>query len=208
MKAIICFSGGIDSTVVLAQLLTERTKEDIIALFFDYGQKHIRERRSAERICSHYGIDLTVISIPKAFEYYSGGLLAKNKATEDYELKHRNTVFFSLALTFGTTKYPNDQVEIYCGLFGGYTDCTPEYVGVTDKWICKITNGKVRLKAPLMGLNKAEIIRQGYKLSAPIYETWSCLNGGETECGCCPSCVDKRAAIQLLGTIGGYDEDG
>lgn len=203
MKTIICFSGGIDSTVVLAQLVCERDREDITALFFDYGQKHIRERQAAEKICERYGITLTVVSIPKAFEFYKGGLLAENETSEDYELKHRNAVFFSLALTYAATKYPNERIEINCGLFGGFADCTPAYVGATDKWLNEITQGKVRLKAPLMGLNKAEIIRKGVRLSAPINETWSCYGNGETECGCCPACVDKRAAIELLGAMEG-----
>ena len=206
MKAIVCFSGGIDSTVVLAQLISKQPNDTITALFFDYGQKHIRERDSAERICKHYGIGLKVVSIPKAFEFYKGGLLAKNKSKTNYELKHRNSVLFSLALTYGLTNYPKEHIEIYSGLFGGYSDCSPDYIQATNKWLTAITDGQVEIKAPLLGMVKADVLRLGIELSAPIFDTWSCLNGGERECGRCPACIDKIHAKRMLGLVEGISE--
>lgn len=61
------------------------------------------------------------------------------------------------------------------------------------------TYEKVKLKAPLVNLNKAGVVKKGLELGTPYELTWSCYNGGDMPCGRCGTCIDRAAAFEANG---------
>lgn len=199
MKAIVCFSGGLDSTVALAVALLKHTKDDLTAMFVNYGQRNISEEKSAIEICNHYGVELTKINASRIFDWHNSNLLAANPKGSNYEIQYRNGIFFQLAVSYAANQFYGEQIEIYSGINGGYCDCTSEYASIINDSIEKSTMGKMRLITPFVNLNKAEIMRLGLEIDAPIFMTRSCLSSGDIECGKCPACKDKKIAMMMNG---------
>jgi 7-cyano-7-deazaguanine synthase len=80
-----------------------------------------------------------------------------------------------------------------------YPDCTPEFIGPFGAAVFIGTYQKVRLVAPLMLMNKCEIVELGVRLNAPLAKTWSCYRGGEKHCGTCPTCRARKQAFRDAG---------
>lgn len=199
MRAIVCFSGGLDSTVLLMSALQRYGRHKTIAIFFNYGQRNIRERFAARVIVRQLGVPLEEIEVPLLFAWHSSGLLEKNPPNNRFEIRYRNGVFFFAAIVYAADKFPNDKVNIYTGINGGYPDCTVKYVATLGKAITDSTDGTMHLIAPFQNMNKAEILEYGLKINAPIFSSWSCLENGESECGKCPACRDKAIAMAING---------
>ena len=195
MKAIVLLSGGADSTVTLAEVLRQTPADAVTALFFHYGQKAEYERAAAMDVAEYYQVKFAEINIPQAFDFSDSGLLSKNPKTEGYELKQRNTVLLSLAVSYAQSVFPNEAVKIYYGAYGGYSDCTEEYVGAFNALLDKSTGGMVRIYAPFMNQEKFKIYHRGLHIGAPLHLTRSCYEGGVRECGKCPACMDKQTAF-------------
>jgi 7-cyano-7-deazaguanine synthase len=205
-KAVILFSGGIDSTVALAMAL-EKDRE-CYALSFDYGQRHRIELDFAKEIAKHYGISLKIICIdPSVFGKTS--LVGKFPVPKDRStsiikasgipntyVPARNTLFLAYAL--GQAEIL-EASEIYVGFNdmdnSPYPDCRPAFVkafqGLIEVATKQSVEGRVpQLLAPIISMNKTEIIQQGLALNAPLHLTFSCydptLDG--KPCGRCDAC--------------------
>lgn len=207
MKAIILFSGGIDSTVVLAKALNEGRK--CIALSFDYGQKHRIELDAAREIAKHYDISHHIIKIDPA-PFSSSSLASELEVSKGRSLQEireggipstyvpaRNTIFLSFALAFAESAGAG---EIYIGAnaldIHGYPDCRPAYFEAWQKLICLATKQSVdghapKIATPLASLNKAEIILLGKALKAPLNKTFSCYSPTIQNLACeqCDACI-------------------
>lgn len=95
------------------------------------------------------------------------------------------------------------EAVIYCGVHAddganwAYPDCSPEFIGGMANAIYIGTYNKVRLRAPLLYMSKAAVVREGTRLRAPYGLTWSCYAGEELHCGVCPTCRSRKEAFQL-----------
>lgn len=210
-KAVVLHSGGIDSTVVLAQVL-EQQETEVTTISFRYGQLHANmELTAAFNIGEYYGIEHRIINVP-LFRGKSAlmGVAEMPRMTYE-ELAHaegpsptyvpfRNGTFMSLAAAFAL------EVEaemIYTGVHAedarnwAYPDCTPEFVGAMANAIYVGTYHKVRLAAPLQYMQKWEIVEKGLKLKVPFQLTVSCYEGGLVACGKCPTCVARLSAFEI-----------
>ena len=108
----------------------------------------------------------------------------------------RNTIFLSFALAYAEVTGAND---IFLGInaidYSGYPDCRPEYLEAYERMANLATKATTQdgrtfhLHAPLLHMNKAEIIRRGVELDVPYQLTWSCYEGGDLACGTCDSCL-------------------
>ena len=67
MKALVLFSGGIDSTTCLAMAIDKYGADEVLALSISYGQKHSRELISAEKITDFYGVEHLTLDLKKIF---------------------------------------------------------------------------------------------------------------------------------------------
>jgi 7-cyano-7-deazaguanine synthase len=210
-KAIVLLSGGLDSTVVLALALADG--KECFALSFDYDQRHILELNAAAQIARHYHVPHKIIKIhPTTFEESNSTLnskssdspIPKNRTLEQMGrqgipstyVPARNTLFLSYAL--GQCEMRGAQ-EIHFGPnkmdFAGYPDCRPAYLEAFQFLMSLAVKptpegSPLKLITPLIQWDKAEIIRQGLALGAPLDLSFSCYNPcNEKPCGECDPCI-------------------
>lgn len=205
---VVIYSGGMDSFTLLH--LARAQGHKVHALFFNYGQRHVRELDAARAVCEAEGIPHKVIDIRAMSEVMSGSALTSDAEIPEghYEeenmkatvVPNRNMILLSLATGYAVTV--NAQAVWY-GAHGGdhaiYPDCRPEFVEKMDA-VCRVANYEpVAVKAPFMTLDKGEILAEGLKLGLDYGQTWTCYNGREKACGQCGSCVERLEAFATHG---------
>ena len=212
-KAVVLLSGGLDSTTTLAQAIDDGC--EVTAISFRYGQRHSRELESAENVCKHYGIRHVVIDID--LSSYRSALTRQDidvpldrpgDLAEEIPVTYvpaRNIVFLSIAAGLAESV---DAERIYIGAnvvdYSGYPDCRPEFFEAYENMLAKGTKAgveghPVRICTPILNLSKADIVRLGKKLKAPLEMTWSCYNGGDKACGHCDSCRLRLEGFRQAG---------
>ena len=219
MKAIVLFSGGLDSTTCLAMVIDKYGKENVIALSLYYGQKHSKELECAKKISKHYGVKHIKFDVSKIFESSNCSLLTDSteripEKSYDEQLKEtngqpvttyvpfRNGLFLSIAASIAIS---NDCQEIYYAAHkddaagNAYPDCSADFNKTISKAIFIGSGNAVNVKAPFISINKADIVKQGLSLKVPYEMTWSCYNGKEKPCGKCGTCIDRIKAFELNG---------
>lgn len=217
MKAIVLLSGGLDSTVVLAMALARGLS--CIALSFDYGQRHKVELNAAKKIARHYNVPHKIITIdPSAFGTsaliaddlpHQGRTIAEILAgsTPNTYVPARNTLFLSFALAQAEIQGAS---EIHTGpnaLDTKYPDCSPAFIQAYQNLIRVATKQAMegnapKLVAPLLKMNKIEIIQEGLKLKAPLEMTHSCYapSAEGMPCSICDACILRADAFGHLNT--------
>jgi 7-cyano-7-deazaguanine synthase len=177
--------------------------DSLIAVSFDYGQRHRSELENAVEVARHYGAEHLVISFDA--RQWGGSAL-----TDDTELPKgreigdsipatyvpaRNTIFLSFALAVAEAR---EADSVYIGVnaldYSGYPDCRPEYIeayqAMANLAQKRAVEGRpIAIHAPLVNMDKAQIIMLAVELGAPLELSWSCYDGGTVPCGECDSCV-------------------
>ncbi len=205
-KAIILFSGGLDSTTCLA--LAKSQGYECHALSFNYGQKHSSELNAAKRIASLFDVNHLIVDLPN--EQFSGSALTdKNQTVPHFTNSNkipityvpaRNTIFLSYALAFAEVFKASD---IFIGVsaidYSGYPDCRPEFIQAFQKLANLATKmgleeGNIRIQTPLISMSKAETIRLGLELGVDYQMTVSCYQASPAglACGSCDSCTFRK----------------
>ncbi len=214
MKRAVCLlSGGLDSSTSIA--IAKEEGYELYALSFDYGQLHRRELEAAKAIADHYGVREHVIY--RLANFGGSALVDGNmempmdrdeEEMTDIPISYvpaRNTVFLSIALGWAEVL---DADAIFIGVnaldYSGYPDCRPEFIEAYQRMADLATKkgvegGKIEIKAPLLHMTKAEIIKKGMKLGVPYELTWSCYKGGEKACGRCDSCGLRLKGFREAG---------
>lgn len=211
MSAVVLLSGGLDSTTCMA--IANQHHDRLIALSFDYGQRHRKELDNASSIASHYSAEHLVVSFD-ARKWGGSALtsdveLPKGREIDDSipvtYVPARNTIFLSFALAVAEAK---DADSVYIGVnaldYSGYPDCRPEYIDAFQAMANlaqkRAVDGRpVQIIAPLVTLDKAAIIRRAAELSAPLQLSWSCYDGDVVPCGECDSCVLRAKGFAEAG---------
>jgi len=205
-KAICLISGGLDSSVTT--YIAKKEGYEIFALTFLYGQKHKKEIESAKKIAKSVGSSKHIL-FNLDLKKFKGSSLTddKLKPEKNHRLDEignkipstyvpaRNTIFLSISLAYAESI---DANAIFIGVtstdYSGYPDCRPEYIESFQKMANiatkkSIEGKKIKINAPLLYLNKSDIIIKGYKLKVPFINTWSCYLGKDKACGKCDSCL-------------------
>lgn len=206
-KAVVLLSGGLDSATALA--IARSRGFACYALSFRYGQRHAVELAAARRIARALGarehkiarIDLRLfggsaltadLPVPKGRSVHAMG-----RGIPITYVPARNTIFLALALAWAETLGATD---IFIGVnaldYSGYPDCRPEFIRAFERLANRATRlgtegrRRFRIHAPLMKLNKAQIIRAGQKLGVDYGLTTSCYDPGARgkPCGRCDAC--------------------
>ena len=218
-KAMVLCSGGVDSTTCLALAIEKHGKENVCALSIYYGQKHVKEIQAAKAVLEYYGIEGTSLDLTPVFAYSDCSLLSHS--TEDIPeesyaeqlaqrggkpvttyVPFRNGLFLSAAASVALSK--NCSV-IYYGAHhddaagNAYPDCSEEFVNAMNHSIVLGSGGDVRIEAPFVRWNKAQIVAEGLRLQVPYQLTWSCYEGGDKPCGKCGTCLDRIRAFEANG---------
>ncbi len=211
-KAVVLLSGGLDSATVLA--MARKDHFQCIALSFDYGQRHRIELTAAKRVADAGGaIEHRILTLPIG----ELGGSALTDATIDVPdasesegipvtyVPARNTIFLSMALGLAeVTGCRNIYIGANAVDYSGYPDCRPEFIAAFEKLANLATREGVegdgfRIRAPLIDMSKAEIIRTGIDLGVDYNLTISCYNPS-TEglaCGICDSCRLRANGFQV-----------
>lgn len=203
-KAVVLYSGGLDSTTCMAIARAEGFAP--YAMSFAYGQRHTVELDQARRYAPRMGavehqlveIDLRRIggsALTSTLEVPKEGV-QEGEIPVTY-VPARNTIFLSFALGWAEVL---GAFDIYIGVnaldYSGYPDCRPEYIAAFETLANLATragvegSGRYRIHTPLISLTKAEIIRRGLDLGVDYALTHSCYDPTPDglACGRCDSC--------------------
>ena len=209
MRTVVVYSGGLDSTVLLAHLLAEG--REVHALTVNYGQRHAREIESARAVCAHYGVEHRVADLRALGEIFGSNSLtntavdvAEGHYTEETMkttvVPNRNMILLAVAAARAIAlKADTLAYAAHGGDHAIYPDCRPEFADAMDHAIGLADWHKVRLERPMVSWSKAEIVRRGAALGVPFALTWSCYKGGAKHCGRCGTCIERREAFRLAG---------
>jgi 7-cyano-7-deazaguanine synthase len=216
-KAVVCLSGGMDSTVCAA---LAAKKYDAYGLHFSYGQRtEARELQSARAVAREVGLrelmelktDLfrriggsaltdSSIAVPDAGSVDESSERRGDEVPVTY-VPFRNAHFLSAAVSWAEVL---GAEAVYIGAVeqdsSGYPDCRPAYYRAFNQLIVEGTkDGEIVVKTPLIGLKKREIVRLGVELAAPLHVSWSCYSGENEACGVCESCALRLRAFAEAG---------
>lgn len=206
-KAVILLSGGLDSATVLA--IAKQQGFAPYALSFRYGQRHSVELSAAQRLAEAMQVQQHVIAEINLRAFGGSALTAdiavpKGRDTATMEqaipityVPARNTIFLSFALGWAEVL---EARHIFLGVnaldYSGYPDCRPEFITAFETLANLATKAgveghKLQIHAPLLHMNKAEIIRTGLALGVDYSLTSSCYDPDERgkPCGQCDSCL-------------------
>jgi len=207
-KAVICFSGGVDSTTLLYDIVSRGYK--VYPIIFDYGQRHRREIESASNICLKLGVLGRIIELDALNELAPSVLTRENlevpKVGYDIEsmkqtvVPNRNMVFLSLAVSYAIGLGAD---QVFYAAHGGdhalYPDCRSEFVKSMQEVIRLCDWKGIQLEAPYLHWNKYAIIKRGFELGVDYSLTWSCYEGKDLACGECGTCRERLEAFKLAG---------
>lgn len=208
-NAVVLVSGGMDSAVVLA--LAREEGFSAYALSVSYGQRHTSELQAADRIsqalgaAAHKTVNVDLRSI--------GGSALTDSGIEVPEaggagipvtyVPARNTIMLSVALGWAEVLGATD---IFCGVnavdYSGYPDCRPEFIAAFENLANLATKAGVegaglRIRAPLLKMSKADIVREGMRLNVDFGQTVSCYRADAQgrACGHCDACRLRAAGF-------------
>ena len=208
MKALLMLSGGMDSALALAQLLTESRFQRVETLSFNYGSKHNdREYVHAQKLCKYYGVenqrvDMTFLNtFINSHLLKSGGEIPHGHYTHPTMKKtvvpFRNGIMLSLATAYAESM--GFKVVVMGNHYGDHTiypDCRQSFVEPMGEAMKEGTYLRVELYSPFCLWTKVDIVKKGDSLSVPWNLTYSCYKGGEKHCGQCGTCVERKEAFQ------------
>jgi len=217
-RAVVLASGGLDSTVTAA--IAKQEGYELFFLTIAYGQRHAVEVERARQVAAALGaanhlvmsLDLRAIggsaltgpaAVPKDREGNE-----RSRTIPVTYVPGRNLIFLSIAAAHAEVM---GAPLIYFGAnvldYSGYPDCRPDFIRAFEMAVKEGTKAgmegsSLQVKAPLLMLTKAEIIRQGVELQVPFHLTHSCYDPvGDQACGRCDSCVIRREGFAKAGVV-------
>jgi 7-cyano-7-deazaguanine synthase len=210
--AICLVSGGMDSCVTAA--IAQRENGELAFLHVSYGQRtEQREREAFEALADHYNVNSRlVISLEHLARIGGSSLTDKaipvtapdlvSSAIPSSYVPFRNAHLLSAAVSWGEVI---NASAIYIGAVAedssGYPDCRPEFYDAFQDVLDIGTKPETRIiiRTPVIHMRKAEIVRRGLDLGAPLHLTWSCYQESERACGNCDSCALRLRAFREAG---------
>jgi 7-cyano-7-deazaguanine synthase len=221
MKAVAIVSGGLDSTTMLYYILQHVCEPDeVLALTFNYGQKHLIELQYARHTCEKLGVRQIELTLPML----PGSALTdadKQVPKLDYSVEtqkltvvpNRNMVFLSIAASYAIAHgakqvcyaaHRNDEAV--------YPDCRIEFIRKLNAALLEGNYETVTVYAPFIHDSKVDIVTIGKWLGVPFEDTWSCydpvkvdrevsLLNTHVHCGVCGTCRERRLAFEKAGVV-------
>ncbi len=205
-------SGGMDSCVTAAIAAGEA--DELAFLHVSYGQRtESRERRAFNDIADHYGVEKRLdVSIEYLARIGGSSLTDERMNVTEADLSSkeiptsyvpfRNANMLSIATSWAEVI---GATAIYIGAVAedssGYPDCRPEFYQAFQKTINEGTkpDTNITIRTPIIHLSKAEIVKKGIELNAPLYLTWSCYRNEDLACGTCDSCALRLRGFDAAG---------
>lgn len=210
-KAIVVHSGGMDSSICLAQAIKDYSKEDILSLSFRYGQRHSLELERAKEICNDWNVDHKEITID-CLEKITDNALTNVKLKIEHNSGEapntlvigRNGLMARIAAIHGESMGAN---HIYMGIIeveaanSGYRDCSRDYMDIIQSALrIDFGNDSFKICTPIVKFDKKESLKLANSLGVLEYlleKTITCYEG-ITGIGCktCPACLLRNQGIR------------
>ena len=206
--ALVVFSGGQDSTTCLFWALARFRK--VMAVTFDYGQRHKAEIDCARRITADLGIEHQVLDMSLLNQLASNSLtrmdipvdeaIPDGKSTPNSYVEGRNMLFLTFAAIVAKTHGIRHIVTGVCETdFSGYPDCRDMFVKSLNVTLNLAMDYQFVVHTPLMWLDKAQTWGLADSLGRLDYvrsRTLTCYNGVPGDgCGHCPACTLRRQGL-------------
>ena len=213
MKAVIILSGGMDSGVLLADIIKSKEYEKVYALTFNYGSNHNNiENACAVILASKYNVEEhKIVRLPFFKNILKSSLLeGADKIPEGHYAEEsmkqtvvpfRNGIMLSIAAGYADSI---GAEELLIGNHAGdhfiYPDCRPAFINYMQDAIRFGTDSEVRLKSPYCHITKKKIGKIGKDLEFDFRMTYTCYKGREKHCGVCGSCTERKEALEGFDT--------
>jgi len=209
--AVVAVSGGMDSCVTAA---IANEKYQLAFAHINYRQRtEKRELKAFNDIADFYKVkERLVIDYTHLSKIGGSSLTDKNisvtqanlnsKTVPSSYVPFRNANILSACVSWAEVL---NATAIFIGAVyedsSGYPDCRPEFFSSFEKMIDLGTKPetKIKIQTPIINLSKAEIVKKGIELNAPLHLTWSCYQNEDIACGVCDSCALRLRGFQLAG---------
>lgn len=221
MKALVLFSGGVDSTTCLAMAVDKYGKDNVVALSISYGQKHKKEIEASDNIAKYYGVEHIYLDLAKIFQYSNCSLLEQSTEEipkESYSkqlektdgepvstyVPFRNGLFLSSAASIALSK---ECSVIYYGAHAddaagsAYPDCSESFNKAIGDAIYIGSGNALKIEAPFVNKTKSDVVAIGVSINVPYELTWSCYEGMDEPCLKCGTCIDRIEAFRANGLM-------
>lgn len=216
-KGISVLSGGLDCTVATSIYAKDY---DLTAITFNYGQQSLSEEiKHAKLICEELNMKHVVIDLPWLKEISNSSLTSDEEIPEiaDSDLDKydiaietaksvwvpaRNTVFCSIALAYAESI--NAEIIIVGWDYEEaltFPDNSKEYLDAFNETIKYGSFDDIEIKAPLIEMDKVDIVKKGEEINAPMHLSYSCYVGKEKHCGTCESCKRRKRAFAKADVV-------
>lgn len=211
MKALVLLSGGMDSVTALHWAAREH--EAVGAVSFDYGSKHnANEIPMAAWQAKQLGVKHEVIELEFVNKLFASDLLQSGGEIPeghyaDANMKRtvvpfRNGIMLSIACGLAESRGAEALViAAHGGDHAIYPDCREPFMEAMADAMRHGTYAGITLLRPFIDCDKTEIARRGEALGVDYAHTWSCYKGGDTHCGKCGTCVERREAFSKAGLV-------
>jgi len=209
--AVVAVSGGMDSCVTAA---IANEKYQLAFAHINYGQRtEKRELKAFNDIADFFKVEeRLIIDYSHLSKIGSSSLTDKNISVSKADLDSkgiptsyvpfRNANILSACVSWAEVL---NAKAVFIGAVyedsSGYPDCRPEFFSAFEKMIDLGTKPetKINIETPVIHRSKAEIIKKGLELNAPLHLTWSCYQNEDVACGICDSCALRLRGFQQAG---------
>ncbi len=209
--AVCLISGGLDSCVAAA---VAAQRYELAFLHINYGQRtETRELRAFQEIANFYKVKYRLVADAPALKQIGGSALIDEAlaipegkiSTHGIPITYvpfRNSHFLAIAVSWGEVLAAK---KIFIGAsqvdFSGYPDCRATFFEAFNRVIKEGTRPETEIfiETPLINLSKAEIVKLGVELRAPLHLTWSCYQREDKACGRCESCLLRLKGFRQAG---------
>jgi len=209
--AVVAVSGGMDSCVTAA---IAKEKYRLAFAHINYGQRtEKRELKAFNDIADYFKVKERLIVDYSHLSKIGGSSLTdknidvtkadlENKNIPTSYVPFRNANILSACVSWAEVL---DAKAVFIGAVhedsSGYPDCRPEFFSAFERTIALGTKPetKIKIETPIIHLSKAEIIKKGIELNAPLHLTWSCYQNEDKACGVCDSCALRLRGFQMAG---------
>ncbi len=205
--SIVVLSGGMDSAVLMADLLNKGEK--IQALSFDYGSRHNeKELPCAASLCRENNVEHKIVKLPFINELFSSTLLKSGGDVPDgfymeenmksTVVPFRNGIMLSIAAGFAESVGAGEVLlASHSGDHFIYPDCRPEFNKAFSHAVFIGSGEQVTLRFPFVDMDKRDIGDLGRRLGMDFTKTWTCYKGEEVHCGTCGACDERKYALRF-----------
>lgn len=207
MKCVAVLSGGMDSTVAMAYVMSGG-HQVLSALNFHYGSKHNdREQIAVKAISEHYRVPLMQVPLDFVANHFKSDLLKTggdvpqghygDPSMKRTVVSFRNGIMLSLAAGFAESIGAKGiLLGNHFGDHAIYPDCREIFVNAMRQAVELGTYEKIQLMSPFVKKTKTDVAKLGQELKVPFALTYSCYEGRENHCGKCGTCFERKEAFR------------